>query len=143
MLTEGTLPVILMLEHDADDRFITSHIFEENKYPAHIEFVNNSADVFLYLSACKERRQHYPAMILINLHTAPLDGREILKQLKAVPEYRHIPVVILSGSTDAAIAQECYALGASSYIQKPALLSETKKKVENFFRYWFQTVVLS
>ena len=143
MIAIASSPVILMLEHDADDRFITSHIFEENKYKAHLEFVNNREGIFSYLDKCTVQRLPLPALILINLHTAPLDGREILKQLKSNPGYKHIPVVILSGSKDAAIARECYALGASSFIQKPSKLTETNEKVTNFFRYWFQTVELS
>lgn len=142
MIVTASSPVILMLEHDADDRFITSHVFEENKYEADLEFVNNREELFSYLNKCTEQRLPLPALILINLHTAPLDGREILKELKSVPAYKHIPVVILSGAKDAAIARECYALGASSFIQKPSKLSETTEKVANFFKYWFQTVEL-
>lgn len=38
-------------------------------------------------------------------------------------EYRHLPVVILSESDDPMIANECYALDASSFIQKPDALN--------------------
>lgn len=136
-------PVILMLEYDLDDRFITSTIFEEHQYQAHLEFVNNSKGLFGFLDQCRQSDLPYPALILMNLHTTPQDGREILKQLKASADYCHIPVVILSGSGNVKIARECYALGASSFIQKPAQLSETNEKIGNFFRYWFETVVLS
>lgn len=136
-------PVILMLEQDPDDRFITSSVFEENQYKAQLEFVNSGEAVFAYLDHCRENRLPFPAMILINLHTTPQDGREILKQLKEKTHYKHIPVVILSGSNNPAIARECYALGASSYIQKPAQLSETNEKIASFFRYWFRTVELA
>jgi CheY-like chemotaxis protein len=136
-------PVILMLEQDPDDRFITNSVFEENQYKAHLEFVNSGEAVFAYLDQCRESRSPYPAMILINLHTTPQDGREILKQLKENILYKHIPVVILSGSNNPAMARECYILGASSFIQKPSLLSETNEKIASFFRYWFRTVELA
>lgn len=137
------LPVVLMLEYDPDDRFITSTVFEEHQYQAHIEFVNNSKGLFGYLDQCRQSHQPYPAVILINLNATPQDGRDILKQLKASADYRHVPVVILSGSNDVKIARECYELGASSFIQKPDVLSETNKRIGNFFRYWFETVVLT
>lgn len=143
MIADPVSPVILMLEHDADDRFITSQVFEENQYKAQLEFVHNREGVFEYLTHCLKERLPLPAMIIINLHTTPLDGREILKQIKTVPEYRHIPVVILSEIKDIAVARECYALGASSFIQKPSMMSETNAKVTSFFKYWFQTVELS
>lgn len=136
-------PVILMLEQDPDDRFITSSVFEEHQYQAQLEFVSNGEALFAFLDQCRQTRSPYPAMILINLHTTPRDGREILKQLKENDLYKHIPVVILSGSKDPAMAKECYVLGASSFIQKPALLSETNEKIASFFRYWFKTVELT
>jgi CheY-like chemotaxis protein len=136
-------PVILMLEQDDDDRFITSSVFEENQYKAHLEFVNNSDMVFEYLDACRQNRRSYPSLILINLYATPKDGRTVLKQLKEDPHYKHIPVVILSGSNDPVMARECYMLGASSFIQKPSLLSETNEKINSFFKYWFKTVELS
>ena len=143
MIATNTLPVILMLEHDDDDRFITSHVFEENKYNAHLEFVNNGQAIFSYLNHRFENHLPLPALILINLHTTPEDGREVLKQLKSDARYKHIPVVMLSGSNNPSMAHECYALGASSFIQKPSLLSETHDKITNFFRYWFNTVELA
>ena len=131
-----------MLEHDPDDRFITSSVFEEHRYLAQLEFVQDSKELFAHLDACRQSNRPYPALILVNLYARPQDGREILKQLKAGSGYNHIPVVILSGSKDGTIARECYALGASSFIQKPAQLAEVHEKITNFFRYWFETVVL-
>jgi CheY-like chemotaxis protein len=142
MMVASVSPVILMLEHDDDDRFITSQVFEDHQFKAHIEFVQKGEALFAYLDRCRESRYGYPAMILLNLHTTPQDGRELLKQLKENSYYKHIPVVVLSGSSDPIIAKECYALGASSFIQKPSQLSETNEKIGNFFRYWFNTVEL-
>lgn len=132
-----------MLEYDPDDRFIVSKVFEEHRYQARLEFVSNGEGLFACLDHCRQSKLPYPALILINLYATPQDGREILRQLKVNLDYRHIPVVILSGAKDPKIARECYSLGASSFIQKPGPLSEINEKIGNFFRYWFETVVLS
>lgn len=142
-MSDTSLPVILMLEHDPDDRFLTSTVFEEQQYQVQLEFVNNIKGLFAYLEQCRLSNRPYPAVILINLNITPKDGKEVLKQLKADMEYRHVPVVILSESNDPKIAKECYALGASSFIQKPDALDKTSEKIRNFFKYWFETVVLS
>lgn len=136
-------PMILMLEYDPDDRFITTRVFEEQQYKARLEFVTDSDALFAYLAHCSKIGLSYPALLLINLYAVPQDAREILKRLKTHPEYKHIPVVILSEAEDTKIAQECYALGASSVIQKPGPFNEIKEKIDRFFRYWFETVVLS
>jgi len=142
-MSAALLPVILMLEHDQDDRFLTDVVFKEHKYHAHLEYVGNSKQLFAYLEQCRLTNQPYPGVVLVNLNAVPQDGKEVLKQLKASADYRHIPVVILSDSNNANIARECYALGASSFIQKPDALNDTNVKISNFFRYWFETVVLS
>lgn len=143
MTAVNALPVILMLEHDDDDRFLTSHVFEEQQLNIRLEFVPNREEVFNYLQRCTDQNRPLPALILINLHMSPVDGREVLKQLKTDDRYRHIPVVMLSGGKEAAMVRECYALGASSFIQKPAHLHETNEKIASFFKYWFTTVELT
>lgn len=136
-------PSILMLEPDDADRFITKIFFEEHHFEANLNFVSNSGDFFSFLDDCKATKTVYPDLILLNMHAVPLNAAAILKTLKASPELSHIPVVILSGSRDPKMIKECYALGASSFIQKPDSESETNKKILNFINYWFETVELA
>lgn len=142
-MSANPLPVILMLEYDLDDRLLVSTVFEEQQFQAHLEFVNKGTELFSYLDRRRVSGLSYPSVVMLNLHATPQNGLEVLKQLKASSDYRHVPVVILSELKDAKIARECYAMGASSFIQKPDALSETNIKIGNFFRYWFETVVLS
>jgi len=133
---------ILMLEHDEDDRFITTTIFNELQLSADIRFVHNSDELFSYLNEAKGNFD-LPDILLVNLNARPLNGTEILKRLKSNADFQHIPIVILSGSTDKTIVRECYTSGASSFIQKPSLNSDNHEKIISFFRYWFQTVELA
>jgi CheY-like chemotaxis protein len=134
---------ILMLEHDEDDRYITQASFDEARVDVSLKFVTNSQDLFNYLHACKTKKSVFPALILLNYHAYPLSASEILKNLKSDPELSRIPVVVLSGSVREDIVQECYASGASSFIQKPWSSDETSLKISNFIRYWFETVELA
>ncbi|MBT1695727.1 hypothetical protein KK083_02485 [Fulvivirgaceae bacterium PWU4] len=134
---------ILMLEHDDDDRYITQAVFDEGNVDVSLEFVTNSQDLLNHLQASKARRTALPSLILLNYHTYPLSASEVLKTLKADPALGHIPVVVLSGSVRPDIVQECYASGASSFIQKPSSSGETNAKITNFIRYWFETVELA
>jgi len=142
MQGEKNFRSILMLEHDEDDRFITTTIFNELQLSADIRFVHNSDELFSYLNEAKGNFD-LPDILLVNLNARPLNGTEILKRLKSNADFQHIPIVILSGSTDKTIVRECYASGASSFIQKPSLNSDNHEKIISFFRYWFQTVELA
>lgn len=132
---------ILMLETDPDDRFITSTVFGEQQYPVDLVFAEDKAEVFAHLDHCRQHQLPYPSLILVTLTTSPT-GRETLQQLKSHAAYKHIPVVILTGNSHETIARECYALGATSVIEKPSGTKETYDKISNFFRYWFGTVEL-
>jgi CheY-like chemotaxis protein len=129
---------ILMLEHDEDDRYVTQAYFDEQQFDVTIIFVSNSQEFFDHLS----RAGLLPSLILLNYHTYPQSAADILRELKSNPKVAHIPVVVLSGSVRTDIIRQCYADGASSFIQKPSGSEETSAKIGNFIRYWFKTVEL-
>lgn len=133
---------ILMLEHDDDDRYITRAVFEENHYAVKLHFVDSSNDLFAFLISCERSFLPYPALILLNHDARPANAVEILRDLKADQRYMHIPVVVLSGSFNDEIVQDCYAAGANSFITKPSSGKETNEKIANLIRYWFETVEL-
>jgi len=81
-------------------------------------------------------------MILLNHYAIPLDAVEIIGKLKSDPRHVHIPVVVLSGTTNDEMLQQCYAAGANSFIKKPSSGKEINKKISDFVRYWFETVEL-
>ena len=136
-------PSILMLEHDEDDRYITQSYFDEHNFKVSLTFVANSGELKNYLSGAKNGKVEMPSLILLNYHASPHNAVAVLKDLKADISYRHIPVVVLSGSVHKDIIRQCYDEGASSFIQKPSLNNETDRKITNFFKYWFQTVELA
>jgi len=133
---------LLMLETDADDRFITSSIISEFPYQLNLAFVNYGEEMFKYLEHCRQTGNALPSLILLSLSVNPRDGIEVLKQLKSNPLYNHIPVVVLTGVKQSGIVKECYALGASSFIEKPISARDTNAKIANFLRYWLETVEL-
>jgi CheY-like chemotaxis protein len=133
---------ILMLEHDDDDRYITESVFGEHRFDIKIHFVNTADEFFYYLRDRLKQRAPLPSLILLNYHAKPSNAVEVLKEIKSNPGLKQIPVVVLSGSVKPEIIEECYASGASSFIQKPWKAGETEEKISNFIRYWFETVLL-
>ena len=83
-----------------------------------------------------------PSVVLLDLNLPGTDGREVLERLKADPELREIPVVILTTSEHPADIQLCYRCGASSYIIKPIRFDDFLKKIRTLKEYWFETVAL-
>jgi CheY-like chemotaxis protein len=67
-------------------------------------------------SAIAEAKERKPDLICLDLNMPGKDGFEVLKSLRADPELRHIPVVVVSVSSEEA---RCLASGAIRYLAKP------------------------
>jgi CheY-like chemotaxis protein len=83
-----------------------------------------------------------PGIILLDLNLPGTDGREVLAEIKADPQLKQIPVVVLTTSSDDRDVDACYRAGASSYIQKPVDLDGFMRAIERLNDYWFEVVIL-
>lgn len=122
--------LILMLEDDRDDRYITQKAIAELGLDIQINFFSNSNDFINSVIATQ------PSLLLIDYNSTPDNGLQVLKKIKELRLANHIPVIILSDSSSAKYKAECYAFGASSFIKKPQTVESTANKIETFFKYW-------
>lgn len=83
-----------------------------------------------------------PAVILLDLNMPGTDGREVLETIKNNDQLRPIPVIVLTTSSNREDIDQCYALGANSYMQKPVDLAGFKIAIERLKAYWFETAIL-
>jgi CheY-like chemotaxis protein len=64
-------------------------------------------------------RAQEPLIALVDIKMPRLDGLEALRQLKADPRTRMIPVIMLTTTDDPREVEHCYQLGCNIYITKP------------------------
>jgi CheY-like chemotaxis protein len=84
-----------------------------------------------------------PDIILLDLNLPRKDGREVLAEIKADPELRRIPVVILTTSTAEQDVLKTYNLHANCYITKPVDLDQFIAVVQSIETFWFSIVKLA
>jgi CheY-like chemotaxis protein len=60
-----------------------------------------------------------PGLILLDLNMPGIDGHKTLQFIKGDPQFKDIPVIILTTSGHERDITACYREGANSYIQKP------------------------
>lgn len=77
-----------------------------------------------------------PGLILLDLNMPGVGGLAFLRELKADPELRCIPVVVLTGSNHEADRRLAYESGAAGYVVKPIDPEEFVRAVQVVERYW-------
>jgi hypothetical protein len=77
-----------------------------------------------------------PLVILLDINLPKVGGLEVLRQLRAHPRFKTIPVVMLTTSAEDRDVQEAYALGANSYIVKPVDFDKFLVVAEQIELYW-------
>ena len=70
------------------------------------------------------------------------DGRDVLRYIKSSKEYKSIPVVILTTSSDERDVVQCYELGANTYIVKPVDFDKFIAAIRSLNEYWFKIAIL-
>ncbi len=129
--------VILIAEDDADDRFLLQSAFDENGFKDLLCFVENGVELLEYLNNCtQEKNAVLPHFILLDLNMPKKDGREVLKEIKQIPEFKNIPVVIFSTTNSKLEMTRCYELGANSYITKPNSFEKLIHTIAAIRHYW-------
>ena len=83
-----------------------------------------------------------PVLILIDLNTPGMDGRDVLTELKGDPARRTIPVVVLTTSTSDRDVRTCYERGANAYHAKTLRHEDYKQTLSAVLTYWLQLTVL-
>lgn len=77
-----------------------------------------------------------PAVILLDLNLPGIDGREVLEQLKQDEQFRTIPIIIFTTSSDPKDINYCYQKGANGYFIKPVNPDKLEHNIQAFVSYW-------
>jgi chemotaxis family two-component system response regulator Rcp1 len=141
---EGTGPIqILLVEDNPGDARLTVEALKEGRVPTELHVASDGDEAMAFLR--KEGRfadAPRPDMILLDLNLPRRSGAEVLKDIKADPALRTVPVIVLSTSRASKDIEHSYELQASCFITKPTdvwRFFEAMKSVEDF---WLATVRL-
>jgi CheY-like chemotaxis protein len=93
------------------------------------------------LELLRAERPQAPALVLMDLNTPGVDGREALRAIRADPRLRTLPVVVFSTSAEPRDVAFCYGLGANAYHVKPLRYPDYLSLVRELFSYWMVHVV--
>jgi CheY-like chemotaxis protein len=142
---KGILP-ILMVDDDQDDRMMTEKALRKNRVINPVLFLADGEELMDYLKRkgkfSDPSKSIRPCFILLDLNMPRMDGRKALLFLKADPELKNIPVVVLSTSSAEEDILRSYNLGANSFITKPVHFDGLVATMESLKNYWLEIVEL-
>jgi CheY-like chemotaxis protein len=137
---------ILLADDDADDRMMASDALEESRLANDLRCVEDGEELMDYLHRrgkfAPPNQAPRPGLILLDLNMPRKDGREALKEIKAEPEFRSIPVVVLTTSKAEEDIYRTYDLGVNSFITKPVNFESLVAVMKALGKYWFEIVEL-
>jgi len=142
MATLKPLEVVL-IEDDPGDIELTKEALEGSKVIVNLHVVEDGEEALAFL-----RRQGRftdapcPDLILLDLNLPKKDGWDVLRESKQDENWKMIPVVILTASTEEKDILRTYKLGANCYVSKPIGLDQFVAIVKSIEAFWFTVVKL-
>ena len=136
---------ILIVEDNDEDYEATLRAFQHAKVVNPLRRCVDGDDALDYL----HQRGKYnadsatkPGLMLLDINMPGTDGREVLRQVKAHEHLKKIPVIVLTTSGYDLDVEECYAIGANSYVQKPVEISSFFAAIHKLQEYWLGLTLL-
>lgn len=117
--------LILIAEDDPDDRLMIHDAFKENNFKEALMFFENGEDLHKYLIQNQnDRKMAKPSLIMLDLNMPRMDGKTVLKKIKACMAYEAVPVVVLSTSKANEDKKTVAKLGCEEFFTKPSSFNE-------------------
>jgi CheY-like chemotaxis protein len=137
---------ILLADDDEEDRMMTREALQQSRLANELRDVADGEELMEYLTHRGDYTDHSdaptPGLILLDLNMPRKDGREALAEIKANPELRKIPVIVLTTSSAEEDVFRSYDLGVNSFITKPVTFAGLVDAMNVLSEYWLEIVVL-
>src|SRR6516165_6456594 len=130
---------ILLVEDSEHDIELTLAALEAHNVANGVDIARDGAEALDYLyrrGAFAARTSDPPVVILLDLKMPRVNGLEVLRQIKADPELKKIPVVMLTSSREEQDLVRSYELGVNAYVVKPVNFGQFMDSVKQLGCFW-------
>jgi CheY-like chemotaxis protein len=134
---------VLLVEDNPGDVRLTQEVLKDGRILNHLNVAIDGVEALEYLRRQGRYADVAPQdIVLLDLNLPRMSGREVLEAMKADPELRRIPVVILTTSAAEKDVLAAYDLHANCYITKPVDLVQFEAVIRSIEGFWLSIVRL-
>jgi two-component system, chemotaxis family, response regulator Rcp1 len=134
---------ILLVEDNPADVRLTQEALRESKLSNRLHAVGDGEQALRFLRREGEHAESpRPDLVLLDLNLPRLSGREVLAMVKADPDLRRIPVIVLTTSEAEEDIVRSYDLHANAYVRTPVDFHQFTDVVRLIEDFWFTVVKL-
>lgn len=108
-------PVVWIVDDDDDDQYLFEIAFKTLDPPVSVRRLSDGEELLPALNQSDIK----PSLVLLDLNMPYLNGFEVLQQLRADPDYKSLPVVVLTTSNHYEDETKAMKLGANAFLTKP------------------------
>jgi CheY-like chemotaxis protein len=134
--------LMLLVEDNPSDEKLALLAFKRSGAVCEIAVARDGADALDYLFATGKHQGRdpmlRPALILLDLKMPRIGGLEVLRRIRAAPETRLLPVVVLTASREDEDLISAYSLGANAYLRKPVDFAEFTEAARALGAFWLR-----
>lgn len=134
----NSLKPILLVEDSRKDIELTLAALKETQVANKVVVMHDGAQALAYIrnGLDKGGPAELPVVVLLDIKMPKVSGIEVLKLLKADPQLKQIPVVMLTSSRQGPDIDECYRLGVNAYVVKPVDFEAFFRAVKEVGKFW-------
>lgn len=137
-MTAPLRTILLAEDSPADAEMAIDALREANLLNpiVHVEDGVEALDYLMRRGRFADRQEGNPAVILLDIKMPRLDGLDVLQKMREVPEFKSIPVVILSSSREESDLARSWDLGVNAYVVKPVDVDQFFTAIKTLGQFW-------
>ena len=132
------LPTILIADDDDGHAFLIEDNLRQAGVTAPILRFSDGQEVLDFLfGRTKGPRfeSNRPYLLLLDIRMPKVDGVSVLREIKAAPALRKLPVIILTTTEDPREVERCHELGCNVYMHKPVSFDSFSSAISKLGRF--------
>jgi len=144
LLIHGMQPIeVLLVEDSVDEAEMTISALKEGRVRNRVHWVEDGEEAMAFLRRLgRYASAPRPDLILLDLRLPRKSGHEVLAEIKQHPQWKRIPVVIMTSSDDERDILGAYDHHANCYVTKPVDMDKFLEAVRSIEDFWLTVVRL-